>query len=300
MKRALHKTETLKHMTQVSYYSGMRIDEVASLKINNVNFDGGIALCILESKTENGERNIPFGRLAPLEYIEQFKKYYETRKKMVTGDSFLFPQLSYRKQKGGERQLVEKKWTNYASRLVARVFRKHISPDFVFHDLRDSFASLLLFRWFVLFHGDKLPKRPKGLRCYEDDMFSDESLKRLRGLVLGMCNDLKEGQELFTYALAVVARLMGHGGPQVTFKCYLHTTDWLFYFLSRHDKEQRVDLTSDQAISFHQVTYSALPENLRKKGLKTIKVDDFLNGQRLKIKYSMSDYSKNCHQSDRF
>lgn len=288
VKRALHKTESLAHMTQVSYYTGMRIDEVASLKINNVNFDGGIAICILESKTKNGERNIPFGRLASLEYIAQFKKYYERRKQQANGDALLFTQLSYKKGKDGQRRLVEKKWnTSYASREVARVFRKCTFEDFVFHNLRDSFASLLLFRWFFLFHGGKLPKRPKGLPCYEDDMFSEESLMRLRGLILGMGSDLKEGQELFTYALAVIARLMGHGGPMVTIKCYLHTTDWLFYFLSRHNNEQTVSLTSDQAVSFHQVTYSALPRILRKKGLKTIKVDEFLDGQRSLIKYSV-------------
>lgn len=280
MKKSAHKAESLEHITQVSYYTGMRIDEIASLKINSVVFDGGIVFCILDSKTKNGVRNIPFERLAPREYIGRFKEYYDKRTTTASSDSYLFTQLSHTILQNGKRRLTEKKWnTSYASHEVARIFKALISQNFVFHNLRDSFASLLLFRIFLLFPGNKLPERPKGLPCYDDNLFSDDSMRRLWGLVFGMKKVMNEGEALFNHALAVIARIMGHGGPRITFKCYIHTTDWLFYILSKHDPKQEISLTSQQRVSFHQVTYTGLPMLLKGKGLKTITVDELLNGQ---------------------
>ena len=280
LKIALHKAEVLSHMAQVSYYSSARIDEVASLRINDISYDGGIVISILESKTNNGKRDIPFERLAPLEYLVQFKKYYEKRRKTAPANDLLFPQLVSKTDDSGARQLIEKMWnTSYASCLVGRVYKEDISPDFVFHNFRDSFASLLLYRWFILYFSKSNPSKLKGLPFLKDPLFNNDSLMRLQGLVQGMGKNPKKGQELFTYALAVIARLMGHGGPRITFKCYLHTTDWLFYILSKHSEDQKVQIDSNQAKSFHQVTYSGLPKKVRIRGTKTLTVDDFLTSQ---------------------
>ena len=284
---AEHKASTLAHMTQTSFYSSMRIDEVASLRISDVIFDDGVILCIHDSKTDNGKRNIPFSRLASPSYVSSFMKYYFRRKREVSGRSYLFPQLSEDKlkDKNNSNNLIEKKWnTSYASREVEKVFRSHFSPDMVFHNTRDSFASLLLYRWFVLAYKGKLPTTRNNLPCYNDDIFSNWSLERLKELLLGMGKDGKKGQDLFTYTLAAISRIMGHGGPRITFKSYIHTTDWLFYMLSKHDPNQVVSLTSDQRVSFNQVTYTGLPGPLKGKGVKTIKVDELLNGQKSLIK----------------
>lgn len=266
---AEQKAVNLAHMTCLSFYGGLRIDEAASLRLNDVIFDGGIMLRIPESKTNNGKRNIPLSRLAPREYLEQFEEYYKKRADSAYSGALLFTPLN------------STKWRpSHASNAVSKVFRKHGYPDFTFHNLRDSFASLFLVRWFVAFHKGKLPAH---LPCFGDDLFSEEGLLKLRGLVLGM-HEVPRGQELFTYAAAVLARLMGHGGPRITFECYIHTTDWLFYLLSEHYKQETIRLNCKQAESFLQVTYPTLPKAYKKRGLKAISVDEFLTHQRSLIR----------------
>lgn len=286
---AEHKASTLAHMTHVSYYSSMRIDEVASLRICDIVFDDGIVIYIHDSKTENGKRTIPFSKLASPTYLNSFKKYYFRRKREVSGRSLLFPQLTEDKKQdivdNKPRKLIEKMWnTSYASREVEKVFRTHFSPEMVYHNTRDSFASILLYRWFILLHKGKLPTIKGDLPCYRDEIFSNWSLDRLKDLLIGMGKEGKKGQDLFTYVLPVISRIMGHGGPRITFKSYIHTTDWLFYMLSKHDLSQTVNLTSDQLVSFNQVTYPGLPIALKGKGVKTVKVDELLDSQRMLIK----------------
>ncbi len=281
VKVANHKAEVLSHMSLVSYYSSARIDEVASLRINNITFDGGIVINILKSKTKNGERDIPFERLAPPEYMVDFKNYYEKRKRSSSPDDLLFPQLVAKTNNDGKIEYIEKRWnTSYASCLVGRVLKEQISPDFVFHNFRDSFASLLLFRLFILYFGKSIASNLEGLPFLKnDDLFNNDCMQRLNGLVQGMGKTPKKGQDLFSYALAVIARLVGHGGPRTSFRYYLHTTDWLFYFLSKHSDDQTEEIDSKQARSFHQVTYSGLPKKVRFKGTKIVKVNDLLESQ---------------------
>lgn len=273
---AEHKAFMLAHLSCLSFYGGLRIDEAASLRLNDVIFDGGITLLIRESKTNNGKRSIPLARLAPGEYLWKFQDYYNKRSRSAQSGSLLFTQMN------------GAKWRpSHASGEVSRVFRKYGYPDFTFHNLRDSFASLLLMRWLVAFHGDKLPAH---LPCYTDELFCDDSLQKLRGLVLGM-HETPKGQEMVTYFTAVIARLMGHGGPRITFECYLHTVDWIFYLLSEHHKPKDVTLTCKQAESFFQVTYPTLPVVYKGRGLKKLSVDDFLNYQRSEVKMPQSNSS---------
>lgn len=265
---ACHKALIIKHMINLGFYAGVRASEFAHLKVANIIYDEGPVLCIRTTKTENGVRNVPTNLLAPESYLEDFMEYYKNRKeKVVSGNELLFPDYKC--------DLWD---TSHLASEVSRLFESIGIKNIRFHYLRHAFANWFLMRWFVAFHADYVPT---DLPFLENELFREPYIIKLKRLILGMNN--KTGQDTFTYALAVLARLIGHGGPLVTMKNYIHCADWLFYLLSRGSEAMKVQITSQQAQELLQKSYPSLPSDFKGRGKKTLTLGEILYYQQLEI-----------------
>jgi hypothetical protein len=254
-------------MINLGFYAGVRASEFAHLKVANVIYDEGPVLCIRKTKTANGVRNIPINLLAPESYLKTFIEYYKERKKIASGNELLFPNY-----KGSL-------WdTSHLASEVRRIFESIGIRDLRFHYLRHAFANWFLMRWFVAFHANYVPV---DLPFIENELFHEPYIKKLKKLILGMNN--KTGQDTFTYALAVLARLIGHGGPIVTMQKYIHCGDWFFYLLSKGSEAMEVQIVSRQAEDLLQLSYSSLPDKFKGRGKKKLTFGEILYYQQLEL-----------------
>lgn len=269
---ATHKAIIIGHMIGLGFYAGVRVSEFVNLKTSNVIYDEGWVLCIRTSKTRNGIRNIPLSLLLPDAYMKDFVSYYKESKARNGINAFLFPQF--------DGKIWDK---SHVSKEVSRLFES-FDVEMRFHDLRHSFANWFILRWFVTFHRDKIPE---DLPFLKEELFQQLYLDRVRDLMLGMSAD-REGQKSFTYVLAVLARLIGHGGPVVTLNSYFHTGDFLFYLLSKASGEKKIAITSQQAESYLQVSYPSLPEKFKGRGKKEITMKELQESQVLPLYEKLS------------
>jgi len=269
LREAKYKETIIHHMINLGFQLGIRVSEFTNLKIQDVIYDGGISLYIRASKTENGIRIVPLYLLATDRYIEVFSEYYKNRRnKASCGVELLFPDYK------GDR------WdSSHLSSESIRLFKKIGIQDMRFHYLRHGFANWFLLRWFCAFHKEYVPE---DLPVLENDIFHEPYISRLSKLFLGMNG--KKGQEFFTFALAVLAKLIGHGGPIVTLKNYIHTVDWIFYMLSKKSDDINVQITSRQAEELLQLSYHTLPSSLKGRYRKILKFKDILHYQKKLIK----------------
>ena len=118
-----------KAMLEFAYATGMRVTEIISLNIEDVNLEEGYVLCKFGSK----QRNIPLGSLslkALKEYIEESRPYL-IRDESVNA---LFVNIN------GERLTRQGFWK------IVKYYKEqaHITKDITPHVLRHSFATHLL------------------------------------------------------------------------------------------------------------------------------------------------------------
>jgi hypothetical protein len=146
----------------------------------------------------------------------------------------------------------------------------------IFHNLRDAFASHLMLRWFAAFHRDLLPANAPFLT---QELFNDENLEKFRKMVLGI-GVQRKFQDDFSHMQAVLAKLLGHIGPMTSFESYVHVVDLLFFFFTRPNTPEYMNLSCEVAEDLLQITYPSLPPSLKGRGIKRIKTGDFLQYQR--------------------
>ena len=118
-----------KAMLEFAYATGMRVTEIISLNINDVNIDTGYVTC----KTGNKQRNIPLGNMALnalKEYIEDSRPYLIKSE----DEKALFVNIN------GKRLTRQGFWK------IIKYYKEqaHITKDITPHVLRHSFATHLL------------------------------------------------------------------------------------------------------------------------------------------------------------
>ncbi len=121
-----------KAFLETLYATGMRVSEIANLKVDSINMDIGFVRCIGKG---NKERIIPLGKKA----IDCIKKYMETARKKFLGkkeSEFLFISRLGKKISRQSFWKIIKKYARQAK------IKKTIKP----HTLRHSFATHLLER----------------------------------------------------------------------------------------------------------------------------------------------------------
>ncbi len=243
---AKHKARVIELAIQLAYYTGMRVSEIMRIRLRHIK--NGKFLTIYKTKTDNGKRNIPFYILLPSSVSSDFVSYYQQRKNEVeTLDELLFV------QKNG------KKWnSSQISRDVARLFSVVGVRNFHFHHLRHSAANIYLFRFLEAYYPDLIPRNAPIL---SHELFGEHKLKMLKFMINGV-GDQRTGEDVVDFALHTLARLMGHGGPQVTIQEYVHCSDIIFYLMSLRHNNEKVPYSIRQAMDFLQCTYKQLPPDI--------------------------------------
>ena len=83
----------------------------------------------------------------------------------------------------------------------------------------------------------------------------------------------RKGQNTFTYALAALARLMGHGGPIITLEAYVHVVDWLLYCINKKtENEKAMSLSVKKLSYFCQVSEETIRELIKADNIDLAKV----------------------------
>ena len=118
-----------KAMLEVAYATGMRVTEIISLNVEDVNLEEGFISC----KAENKQRNIPLGSIS----IAALKEYIEEARPIMIKDeneTSLFVNVN------GKRLTRQGFWK------IVKFYKEqaHIQKDITPHILRHSFATHLL------------------------------------------------------------------------------------------------------------------------------------------------------------
>ena len=118
-----------KAMLEFAYATGMRVTEIISLNIDNVNLEEGYVTC----KTGSKERNIPLGTMS----LKALKEYVEEARPVLIRDESvkaLFVNIN------GQRLTRQGFWK------IVKFYKEqaHITKDITPHVLRHSFATHLL------------------------------------------------------------------------------------------------------------------------------------------------------------
>lgn len=118
-----------KAMLEFAYATGMRVTEIISLNMDNVNLEEGYVTC----KTGSKERNIPLGTMS----LKALKEYVEEARPVLIRDESvkaLFVNIN------GQRLTRQGFWK------IVKFYKEqaHITKDITPHVLRHSFATHLL------------------------------------------------------------------------------------------------------------------------------------------------------------
>jgi len=118
-----------KAMLEFAYATGMRVTEIISLNIDNVNLEEGYVVC----KTGSKERNIPLGKMS----LKALKEYVEEARPVLIRDEgvkALFVNIN------GQRLTRQGFWK------IVKFYKEqaHITKEITPHVLRHSFATHLL------------------------------------------------------------------------------------------------------------------------------------------------------------
>ena len=118
-----------KAMLEFAYATGMRVTEIISLNISDVNLEEGIVCC----KSGNKQRNIPLGKMS----LKALKEYVENARGILIKDESveaLFVNIN------GKRLTRQGFWK------IIKYYKEqaHITKDITPHVLRHSFATHLL------------------------------------------------------------------------------------------------------------------------------------------------------------
>ena len=118
-----------KAMLEVAYATGMRVTEIISLDIDNVDFDSSCVVC----KNANKQRIIPLGKLS----LEALKTYVNTARPNLVRDD---------KEKALFVNINGKRLTRQGVWKLIKYYKEqaHITKEITPHVLRHSFATHLL------------------------------------------------------------------------------------------------------------------------------------------------------------
>ena len=118
-----------KAMLEFAYATGMRVTEIISLNIDDVNIEEGYVVC----KNGNKQRNIPLGTMA----LKALKEYIENAREIL---------IKNEKEKALFVNINGKRLTRQGFWKIIKYYKEqaHITKDITPHVLRHSFATHLL------------------------------------------------------------------------------------------------------------------------------------------------------------
>ena len=151
-------------MLEFAYATGMRVTEIISLNIDDVNLEEGYVVC----KTENKQRTIPLGTLS----LKALKEYVDSARNILIkedDEKALFVNIN------GSRLTRQGFWK------IIKYYKEqaHIEKDITPHVLRHSFATHLLQNGADLKSIQTMLGHSDILSTQVYMQFQDESLKNI-------------------------------------------------------------------------------------------------------------------------
>jgi len=259
-----HKANNLSHAFRFDYYTGLRREELLSLKGGNLYLDEGPMLIIFKGKTKNAARCLPLWLLLPDDYLSEFMNFVKDRPKPIGNDDYIFSDEHGKKWDSNE--FVED---------IQDLFAVLGIKGFKLQFFRHSFASWLLLRIFKALHRELIPQESPFLSY---PLFGDRYDDCIKELLYGKYYN-RDNPPDFDHMLFAVAKLMGHAGPIVTLERYVHTVDWIYYFIMKNSDCKTALLTSKKGTQLLQVSFPSLPSELRGRGEKTVNLAWLLKTQ---------------------
>jgi integrase len=235
------------------FYVGLRIHEAALLSHDAAYIDSEMNILIKKSKTRSGKRSLPLHYLLADKELKFFREYVLKRRPKgprnglplfsLDGVSFLEPEVL----------------ANMITTVIYECVGRHITC----HQLRHSFASWFLLRWYALLYGTKTLER-FFVDCGHP-AFTPAELSKLKTLFLGEGPE-KIGDKYFMHAIIVLGRLLGHAGPDTTVSVYTHTIDVLYKFLAS-EKDGMISLSIPRAAKMLNISYPTAKKLAREDGV---------------------------------
>jgi|GEM_PF-3140652 len=227
--RARAKSDALEAATLAARFGGLRRTELCSLVTGDV-LRGPLGLTrIVVSKSAAGIRVLPLALLMPPPALCRAAAYHE-RRLQAAG-----PAAPWLVNADGTA------WTPDAlGRAFERLAERALGRPYGLHTLRRSFAALLLIQVMAAF-GLCKPARERGSTLCRDAM-SPEALARIRRVF----GELTIARNPEVTASWVIASLLGHAAPTISYGYYLGSVEWIQYLLDLGDG-------MDAALLVHEV-----------------------------------------------
>lgn len=263
------QTTRLQSFFILCFYAGLRREEVAQLRV--ADFQEGVetVLWVGHSKTTAGIRVIPLSLLVPEKELGILHRQYQTAQALASGRATSDVPLVPSDDGGFCRP---DSLGNWASRLL----QEYLGAGSA-HDLRHSFATWFLVRWYLAFHSFSQAQLPQAFR---HRVFLESEMKAFRQLFLRQTQpDSRKGATAVTRPLFVLQTLIGHACPEITLSVYAHSLDWIYYlYLLRSDPDhpQPVEFPSAPTIAQAATLLRQTPESLRARRRKGQKVPNTL------------------------
>ena len=215
MLRSHHAGDILRAVAILSYFAGLRANEVAKLQCWNWRIGSKeVHLWVEHSKTRNGRRNLPLHLLVPRNYREEILA-------LLPSDHRNNPDQYYCLKPDGKGPYS----SGHLGKEVSRCLKVVVDRDSSHHTLRASFINITFLRLLCAAWGKHC--LGKNLPLFSDPRFSKDGLIKARWLLDGS-GDLREGSyTLASRVTAALALLSGHGSRKITFENYVHVHDWI-------------------------------------------------------------------------
>ncbi len=206
--------KVLKIIYILAYRTGMRLDEILGLRVQDVEGLSCLSVWIRpygsiktgnlhELKTDSSERNVPVYVLLKADEYQLFHSYVVEQRLLNQRNSYLFRTWN------GNRKLNQYTVTAPFRMIMNRLFKHH---SYSFHSFRHTTTNQLS----LLLNCDYAPL-VKNLTDYSEDEYYSIRTELLRN---------PNGQNHWF----IIAHLLGHIDPTETFKSYIH----LSYLMAGH------------------------------------------------------------------